>query len=80
MSHLNPSFEGPGEGASNQLPDIRDLGLEELEARVAEAGERSFRAKQIAGWLYGRGAESFDAMLDLPKPFREYLKQHFKIE
>jgi 23S rRNA (adenine2503-C2)-methyltransferase len=61
------------------MPDIRDLGLEELERVVADAGERSFRAKQLAGWIYGRGVESFDAMLDLPKPFREYLKNHFRI-
>jgi len=62
-----------------ELTDIRDLGLQELEAVVAEAGERSFRAKQLAGWLYARGADSFDAMLDLPKPFREHLKHHFRI-
>src|ERR1700733_7332351 len=61
------------------MPDIRDLGLTKLEAVVTEAGERSFRAKQLAGWIYGRGVESFDAMLDLPKPFREHLKHHFKI-
>lgn len=59
--------------------DIRDLGLEDLEGVVANAGERSFRAKQLAGWLYGRGIESFEGMLDLPKDFREYLKHHFKI-
>jgi 23S rRNA (adenine2503-C2)-methyltransferase len=59
--------------------DIRDLGIEELEQLVAEAGERSFRAKQLAGWIFTRGVESFDAMLDLPKGFREYLKHHFSI-
>ncbi len=75
MNDLNPSLEGPG----TQVPDLRDLGLEELEEVVAAAGERSFRAKQLAGWIYGRGVESFDAMLDLPKPFREYLKSYFKI-
>jgi 23S rRNA (adenine2503-C2)-methyltransferase len=61
------------------LPDIRDLGLEELERVVADSGERSFRARQLAGWIYSRGIESFDAMLDLPKDFREHLKHHFKI-
>jgi 23S rRNA (adenine2503-C2)-methyltransferase len=65
--------------AKSEVPDIRDLGLEEIEAVVVQASERSFRAKQLAGWIYGRGVESFDAMLDLPKQFREYLKQHFKI-
>src|SRR5579862_8160314 len=59
--------------------DIRDLGLDELERVVSDAGERSFRAKQLAGWIYSRGVESFDAMLDLPKGFRKYLKHHFTI-
>jgi 23S rRNA (adenine2503-C2)-methyltransferase len=59
--------------------DIRDLGLADLEEVVAAAGERSFRAGQLAGWIYGRGVESFDAMLDLPKAFREHLKHHFRI-
>jgi 23S rRNA (adenine2503-C2)-methyltransferase len=61
------------------LRDIRDLGLADLKEVVEAAGERSFRAGQLAGWIYGGGVESFDAMLDLPKAFREYLKHHFKI-
>jgi 23S rRNA (adenine2503-C2)-methyltransferase len=59
--------------------DIRDLTLAELEEVTAGAGERSFRARQLVGWLYGRGVESFDAMLELPKGFRQYLKDHFRI-
>jgi len=55
------------------------MALDELEAVVAEAGERVFRARQIAGWLYARGAFSFDAMLDLPRELREHLKVRFKI-
>jgi 23S rRNA (adenine2503-C2)-methyltransferase len=79
VSEANLSTRGHLGHASAKLPDIRDLGLEEVERIVAEAGERSFRAKQLAGWIYGRGVESFDAMLDLPKGFREHLKHHFKI-
>jgi 23S rRNA (adenine2503-C2)-methyltransferase len=60
-------------------PDLRDLALDELESIVCEAGERAFRARQIMGWLWSRGAESFDAMLDLPVGFREQLKERFRI-
>lgn len=60
-------------------PDLRDLSLDELETIVREAGERAFRARQIMGWLWSRGAESFDAMHDLPAPFREQLKERFSI-
>jgi 23S rRNA (adenine2503-C2)-methyltransferase len=59
--------------------DIRDLGLEELGVVVTEAGERSFRARQLAGWIFARGVDSVDAMLDLPTAFRAYLKDHFRI-
>jgi 23S rRNA (adenine2503-C2)-methyltransferase len=59
--------------------DIRDLGLEELGVVVTEAGERSFRARQLAGWIFARGVDSVDAMLDLPTAFRSYLKDHFRI-
>ena len=58
---------------------MRDLDLGELERVVADAGERSFRAKQLAGWIFARDIDSFDAMLDLSKSFREHLKNHFKI-
>ncbi|HUO04744.1 MAG TPA: 23S rRNA (adenine(2503)-C(2))-methyltransferase RlmN [Candidatus Binataceae bacterium] len=61
------------------LPDIRSLTIEELEAAVAEAGDRKFRARQILDWVWRRGAETFDAMQGLPAAPREYLKRHFKI-
>jgi 23S rRNA (adenine2503-C2)-methyltransferase len=73
------STEGRVADAPAQLSDIRELVLDDLERIVADAEERSFRAKQLAGWIYSRGVESFDEMLDLPKGFREYLKHRFRI-
>jgi 23S rRNA (adenine2503-C2)-methyltransferase len=66
------------------LPDaprreIRELTLDELEVFVAAAGERTFRARQVMGWLWQREAGSFDSMSDLGAAFRLRLKQHFKI-
>jgi 23S rRNA (adenine2503-C2)-methyltransferase len=52
---------------------------DELEQFVVAAGERAFRARQVMGWLWRRGAESFEAMSDLPAAFREYLKNNFTI-
>ncbi len=79
MNEADSPFVQGVESSALARSDIRDLGLDELEQVVTDAGERSFRAKQLAGWLYGRGVESFDAMLDLPKGFRDYLKHHFMI-
>ncbi|MGH7906930.1 MAG: 23S rRNA (adenine(2503)-C(2))-methyltransferase RlmN, partial [Candidatus Binataceae bacterium] len=61
------------------LPDIRQLTLEELQPILIEAGQPSFRARQIMRWLWTAGAESFDAMRDLPIPLRAWLDERFAI-
>jgi 23S rRNA (adenine2503-C2)-methyltransferase len=58
---------------------MREFTLDDVRAVVVGLGEREFRARQIVQWLYARGAESFDAMLDLPASLRLHLKQNFKI-
>jgi len=66
-------------GVGSEPRDIRDLLLAELEAWVIAAGQPQFRAKQLAQWLYGRRVESFDAMANLPFPFRQDLKLYFNL-
>lgn len=39
-----------------------------------------FRVRQIADWIYARGAESFEAMTDLPKDLRAALSGRFSLE
>jgi len=64
---------------ASSLRDVRELTLDELTQFVTAAGERSFRARQIMGWLWQRGADSFDAMSDLGAGLRADLKNHFNI-
>ena len=52
------------------LPDIKDFTLKELEAGMAEMGEPAFRAAQVFGWIYQRGARSFEEFTDIPKSLR----------
>lgn len=52
---------------------------EELTAISREAGEPAFRGKQLAAWLYRRGAVSFDAMTDLPRAFRGWLEARYEV-
>ncbi len=59
--------------------NIKELSLEELTAWLGEQGEPGYRARQIAQWLYARGAESFAAMSDLPHGLRERLDASFTI-
>jgi len=59
------------------MTDIRDLTREELAAELAAMGEPAFRAGQIFGWLYAKGAGSFDDFTDLPKSLRRKLAGRF---
>jgi 23S rRNA (adenine2503-C2)-methyltransferase len=70
---------GQADSPRASVRDIRDLNLSELEQAVTDAGERAFRAGQIANWLYRRHADSFDHMTNLPAVLREHLKSNFRI-
>jgi len=59
--------------------DIRQLSLKELEEQLANAGEKSFRAKQVYEWLWQKSATDFDAMTNLSLALREKLKEQFVI-
>ncbi len=45
----------------------------QLELLMREMGFPAFRGRQIAAWIYKRGAASFDDMNDLPRALRERL-------
>jgi 23S rRNA (adenine2503-C2)-methyltransferase len=46
---------------------------------LAERGHAAYRAAQARAWLFGRRAESFEEMTNLPKPLREQLAQEYAI-
>jgi 23S rRNA (adenine2503-C2)-methyltransferase len=77
---LQPQIH-PADAAAAQAPirDVRELMLEELEQFVVAADEGAFRARQVMGWLWQHGADSFDTMSDLGIEFRSHLKNHFSI-
>jgi 23S rRNA (adenine2503-C2)-methyltransferase len=58
-------------------PKTNLLGLTraELEAFIANMGEKPFRGRQLMKWLYKRHEGDFDLMTDLAKSFRERLKE-----
>lgn len=59
------------------MQGILSLTHEEIEEWCLEHGEKRFRADQIRRWLFENRATSFEAMLDLPKAFRETLEKSF---
>lgn len=60
--------------------DILSLTKDELTEKVAEMGEKSFRAKQIYDWLHVKKVVDFTEMSNLSAQFREELSRKFCIK
>ena len=60
--------------------DIKSLQLSDLQAAVATLDEPLYRAAQIAGWLYDKRADSWEAMTDLPRALRQKLADKFTFQ
>jgi 23S rRNA (adenine2503-C2)-methyltransferase len=58
---------------------IHSLLLDELSARLVELGQKPYRAKQIADWLYNKRVTSYDEMTDLPQALRAQLAGEFDL-
>jgi 23S rRNA (adenine2503-C2)-methyltransferase len=58
---------------------IHSLLLDELTARVVELGERGYRGKQIADWLFKKRVASYDEMTDVPQALRTALAAEYEI-
>lgn len=54
--------------------NLKDLDLSELENLIASLGHARYRGRQLARWIFSRGAASFDEMTDLPPDLRSSLK------
>lgn len=59
---------------------LKGMSLNELELLCENSGESKFRAKQIFSWMYSHGVNSIDAMQNINKSFREYLKKNYYLE
>ena len=59
--------------------DIFGENVEALQAELAPLHLPKYRAKQIAEWMYQKGAASFAAMTNLPKALREALDDAYTI-
>src|SRR5260370_35180345 len=51
----------------------------EVEGLGRELGASAYRGRQVATWLYRKGVLDLDAMTDLPKEFRERLRERARI-
>ena len=55
--------------------ELFGLNRAELSSICEQLGQSSFRAKQIAEWIYSRGARDFASMTNLPAAMRDQLAQ-----
>ena len=62
------------------MDNLFGLDLAALRERLAPLGLPAYRGRQIAEWMYQRGAVSFDEMTVLPKSLRASLSEAFSIE
>lgn len=55
------------------MPELIGLNTAELKTLAERCGDKPFRGKQLATWLYQKNELSIEAMSDLPKAFRASL-------
>src|SRR5438874_10331812 len=60
--------------------DIKSLQFEELQEMLRGLGATSYRATQVADWLYKRRVESFEDMTDLPHALRGQFAKLFAFD
>ena len=58
------------------VTDLLDL---DPSALPVPSGGRGYRRRQLADWLYRRGAKHFEAMTDLPASWRRELAERYRI-
>jgi len=51
-----------------------------LEAELKTRGQSAFRGRQIADWIYRKGARSFAEMTNLSRDLRVLLEEHYRVE
>jgi 23S rRNA (adenine2503-C2)-methyltransferase len=62
------------------LQDIKSLTREELETQFTAWKQPKYRVAQLLEWLYVHRVTDWEAMMNLPKPLREKLKENFSLQ
>ena len=69
--------DAAGEGTTGGAGAVDLLGLR---PELLPTDGPTYRRKQLANWLYLHGARTFDAMSNLPQPWRQDLERAFRID
>lgn len=61
------------------MKNLLDFSYEELVAEILNLGLERYRADQILDWVFDKKVNDFEAMTNLSKEHRAFLKERFKI-
>ena len=70
----------PRAGTRDTRPGLAGIDPDALAAWMLERGEAAYRARQVADFLWGRGAVSFEEMRTLPAALRDGLGAAFRAD
>ena len=76
LRHARSTAEGDRRG---DFCEIKSLLLSELQEKLREFAEPSYRVRQIMKWLYEKRASGFEEMSDLPQALRARLAENFSM-
>lgn len=62
-------------GKTKAKINLKGLWIEELEDLLGDLGEKRYKARQLASWIYAKGASDFEQMTDLSKDLRDKLSR-----
>ena len=55
--------------------NLKGLWIEDFEQMLGDLGEKRYKARQLASWIYAKGATDFSQMTDLSRDLRDKLSQ-----
>lgn len=61
------------------LKPLVGMRRDQLEALAESLGQPKYRGRQLAAWIYEKGARELEAMSDLPKAFRQALAAEHQV-
>jgi len=73
------SQNGGGEVPNDSREDLLGLSVQELERTLLALDEKPYRGRQVAEWIYARGARDFATMTNLPAALRAKLAELYRI-
>ncbi|UCB53080.1 MAG: 23S rRNA (adenine(2503)-C(2))-methyltransferase RlmN [Candidatus Zixiibacteriota bacterium] len=67
--------EQPSVTAKTQKMNLKGMWVGDFEQLLGELGEKRYKARQLASWIYAKGATDFSEMTELSKDLREKLSR-----